>query len=90
VLDLSKMTEKQRHASNTLIRRGNLRHLLHEKQQQLYDLAHTHPEAMIYSSRKVGKSYAMVVLGIEHCLRHPNQIVKHVFPTLTLAKEVVS
>jgi hypothetical protein len=90
MLDLSKMTDKQRRASYALIRRGSLRHLLHTKQQMLYDLVHTNPEAMIYSSRKVGKSYAMVVLGIEHCLRHPNNIVKHVFPTLTLAKEVVS
>ena len=90
MFELSKMTEKQRKASSALIRRGNLKHLLHERQQQLYDLVHSNAEAMIYSSRKVGKSYAMVVLGIEHCLRSPNQIVKHVFPTLTLAKEVVS
>lgn len=90
MFDLSKMSDTQRRASNALIRRGNLRHLLHEKQQQLYDLTQSNSEAMIYSSRKVGKSYAMVVLGIEHCLRKPDQIVKHVFPTLTLAKEVVS
>jgi len=90
MLDLSKMTDVQRRASSALIRRGSLRHLLHDKQKMLYDMVQKNPEAMIYSSRKVGKSYAMVIIGIEHCLRHPNQIVKHVFPTLTLAKEVVS
>ena len=45
----------------------------------LYDLVSENPEAAIYSSRKVGKSYAMVVMGIEHCIKNPNQIVKHVF-----------
>lgn len=90
MFDLSKMTDKQKRASYALIRRGSMRHLLHEKQQMLYDLVSENPEAAIYSSRKVGKSYAMVVMGIEHCIKNPNQIVKHVFPTLTLAKEVVS
>ena len=90
MFNLSEMNDRQQRASHALIRRGNLRHLLHEKQQILYDLSHSNAESMIYSSRKVGKSYAMTVLGIEHCLRKPNQIVKHVFPTLTLAKEVVS
>ena len=90
MLDLSKMTDKQRRASYALIRRGNMRHLLHERQQDLYDLVQANPEAMIYSSRKVGKSYAMVIMGIEHCIKFSNQIVKHTFPTLTLAKEVVS
>lgn len=90
MFELAKMNDKQRRASYALIRRGCMRHLLHDRQQELYDLVHANPEAMIYSSRKVGKSYAMVVMGIEHCIKYPNQIVKHTFPTLTLAKEVVS
>lgn len=90
MLDLAKMNDTQRRASYALIRRGSMRHLLHERQQELYDLVQSNAESMIYSSRKVGKSFAMVIIGIEHCLRHSNQIVKHTFPTLTLAKEVVS
>lgn len=89
---LKDFTEKQMQASNELVRRGKLRHLLHVKQREVYDFIAAHPttaEVAIYSARKVGKTFLLAVYGLEQCIRTPNTVVRHVLPSLKNAKDVV-
>ena len=78
--------------SQELMRRGELKHLLHPTQRKFYDLVYGSKdqyEFFLYSTRKLGKSFLLGVMGVEHCLRRPHAIVRHVFPQLNTAKETM-
>lgn len=78
--------------SQELIRRGHLRHILHDTQKKFYDAVYNTPgqyEFFLYSTRKLGKSFLLGILGVEHCLQRPHAIVRHVFPQLNTAKETM-
>ncbi len=84
-------TAVQHQKSQTLIRRHNLRHLLNRTQRELYDFIKQDSvvETAVYSGRKFGKSFTLCVIGLERCLQEPGAVVKHCFPTLVLAVEVM-
>lgn len=64
-------------------RRGNLRWKLSPVQQELYELYYSekYKTNTWLCSRRTGKSFALVVLALEQCLREPNSIVKYAAPT---------
>ncbi len=44
----------------------------------------------ILSSRQIGKSYAIVVLALEYCLRNPGRIARIIAPTLKQCVDIVN
>lgn len=89
----SDWTREQKLMSDELIKRGKIRHILAGKQREFYDLIQEkfpeNNEFFLYSSRKVGKTFLLCLLALEHCWSAPHRIVRHVFPTFKLAKETV-
>lgn len=63
--------------------RGNLKWKLHDIQKQMYELFYgtDHKTLVWLLSRRSGKSYALVALAIEECLKGPGRIVKFLSPT---------
>ncbi|HLX53748.1 MAG TPA: terminase family protein, partial [Aquella sp.] len=72
-------------------RRGNLKYKLDVGQRELYDLYYSglHRRMTWLLARRSGKSFALVVLSIEQCLRKPNSIVKFLAPTKTQVDTVL-
>lgn len=68
---------------NELWLRGHLSWMLDSTQKELYDLYYnsTHKIMTWLLSRRQGKTYTLVILALEQCIRHPNSIVKFVCPT---------
>jgi len=68
-----------------LWRRGNLKWKLDENQNLLYDLFYESSyKSMVWLlARRTGKTYCLVTLAIEKCLKNPNTIVKFLSPTKT-------
>lgn len=66
-----------------LWRRGNLSWLLDDNQKALYELFHKkdHKIQTWLLARRSGKSFALCVMAIEQCLRHPGSIIKFLSPT---------
>ncbi len=64
-------------------RRGLLQWKLSPVQQELYDLYYSgkHKTNTWLCARRTGKSFALVVLALEQCIRHKNSIVKYAAPT---------
>lgn len=78
---MAKTTKQE--AKDALWRMGVLSFKLHVAQKDLYD--HFYSSATKVQvwllARRTGKSYALVVLALEQCIRHPNSIVKFLSPT---------
>lgn len=70
-------------AKEQLWRIGHLSWLLDSNQASLYELFHKDPSRVQtwLLARRSGKSYALCVLAIEYCLKHPNSVIKYVAPT---------
>lgn len=66
-----------------LWRRGELKWKLDAVQQELYDLYYSgkHKTNTWLCARRTGKSYALVILALEQCIRNKNSIVKYAAPT---------
>lgn len=79
----SKITKQQ--ALFELWRRGDLSWKLHKGQKELYDMYYNgNMRQMTWLlARRSGKTYCLVLLAIEQCLRNPNSIVKFLAPTKT-------
>lgn len=74
-----------------LWRRGSLSWLLDENQKVLYELFHKNP-AKVQTwllARRTGKTFALLVLATEYCIKHPNSVVKYVGPTKDQIKRIV-
>lgn len=73
----------QDYIKEELWRRGILRWKLDSSQKELYDLFYksTHRIMTWLLSRRSGKTYELLVLAIEQCLRKRNSIVKFASPT---------
>jgi len=86
-----KWTDAQWQASNELIRRGSIRHLLTKPQREFYDMykQNVNQETGLYSCRKLGKSTASLLFAYEHCLASSGRIVRFVLPHLKQAREVI-
>lgn len=88
----SKWTAKHFKAHYELVRRGSLFHLMHSGQLRFFkDVVDASPEkyALLYTARQFGKTEAACYYGVMHCLRQPKRVVRHIFPTFKLAKEVM-
>lgn len=78
------MLDKSKKAiTDQLWKRGLLSFLLDDSQKELYTLFYNSPHKIHtwLLARRSGKSFALVVLAAEQCIRHPNSIVKYVAPT---------
>lgn len=77
-------------AREILWRKGNLLFKLDETQKELYRFVHENPHQIIVigASRRLGKSYFLLTLAFEECLKNPNRIVKYVAQTLKEVKKI--
>ena len=70
-------------AKNELWRRGVLKFKLDSGQRELYNLFYesTHKVQTWLLARRSGKTYTLVILALEQCIRRPNSTVKILSPT---------
>jgi hypothetical protein len=75
----------KKEARDMLWQRGELSWKLDPVQKELYNLYYNskHKVQTWLLGRRNGKSFSLVVLAAEQCIRHPNSIVKFVSPTKT-------
>jgi hypothetical protein len=73
-----------------LWRRGILTFKLDKNQKELYDLYHNGADKINtwLLARRSGKSYTLLNLAIEVCLKKPNAIVKYLAPTKLMVKQI--
>ncbi len=74
-----------------LWRKSNLSWLLDDNQKVLYENFHKN-SADIQTwllARRSGKTYCLLVLATEYCLKHPGSIVKYVGPTKDQIKRII-
>ena len=76
---------------DALWRVGSLEHLLDETQLDIYRFVRESPSKTVYVSaaRQLGKSFAMVVIALEDCLRNPGKRVNYVAKTFGSLKKMV-
>lgn len=76
-------------AKEALWKRGNLQFKLNKTQKELYDFVRNNPQQIlvIAASRRLGKSFFLLTLAFEECLKRPNTIVKYAAQT---TKDVVN
>lgn len=81
ILDPKEET-KIRQAKDKLWRMGNLSFKLKGVQKTIRDNFYSNEtkKTVILSSRRLGKTFVMMVVAVEYCLRNPNSIVKVIFP----------
>lgn len=79
-------------AREALWRKAVLHWKLDKNQQEMYKFARetSHKIIVIGSSRQLGKSYFLVTLAIEECLREPYRIVKFIAPKVKDIKRIIS
>jgi hypothetical protein len=75
-----------------LWRRGELSFLLHDVQKQMYSAIHGSSERVfvINSSRRLGKSYMLVVMAIEFAIKNPEAQIKLAADTQRAIKKIVA
>jgi hypothetical protein len=78
-------------AKELLWRRGVLSWMLDENQKALYELFHKNPTKIQtwLLARRSGKTYTLLILAIEYCIKYPNSVVKFVGPTKDQIKKIV-
>jgi hypothetical protein len=74
-----------------LYRRGVLFWKLHEGQKRMYDaiVASTTKRFVVNSARRLGKSYLLVLLALEHAYRYPNSEIKFAAPNQKMARKII-
>lgn len=78
-------------ARDLLWRRGSLSWMLDDNQKVLYELFHKNP-ADIQTwllARRSGKTFCLLVLATEYCIKHPGSIIKYVGPTKDQIKRII-
>lgn len=87
----NKVQEEINSSRNELWRRGLLSFKLDSTQKELYKLFYesNHKIMTWLLARRTGKTYALVILALEQCIRKPNSIVKFVSPTKTQITQIV-
>lgn len=78
-------------AIKKLWRLGNLKFKLDVNQLEMYDHVMNSPKkiSVIGCSRRLGKSWFLVVLGVETCIKKPNQIVKMIAPKIKDVRKII-
>lgn len=84
-------TVSRQAAIDQLWRRGNLTWKLDVNQKELYKLFYEGKEKINtwLLARRNGKSYTLLCLALETCLRKPNSSVKYVAPTKLQVKSII-
>lgn len=74
---------------NDLWRSGILYWKLDACQKKLYDFYHSKTEKTIVvnASRRLGKSYFLITLALELCIKNPGTIIKYVQPTREMIRD---
>ncbi len=74
-----------------LYRRGVLFWKLHAGQKQMYDAIHasTSKKYVINAARRLGKSYMLCVMAIEHAIRNPGSQIKFAAPNQKMARKII-
>lgn len=84
MLDLSNPTSQQvLEARAMLWNAGSLEWKLDITQKHLYDFFHNriaNKVIVVNASRRLGKSYFLLTLALEQCIKHPKSIVKYIQP----------
>lgn len=78
-------------AKHELWRRGHLSWKLDQNQKDLYSLFHDsdHKIQTWLLARRSGKTFTLIILALEMCLRKPRSVVKFVAPTKTQVKNII-
>ena len=89
---MSKKTEKEiKAAKDKLWRMGNLEWKLKGVQKEMREAVYNSKgkKTVFLCARRLGKSFTMMLIAVEYCLKQPNTIVKVLFPKKKDAKQVV-
>jgi hypothetical protein len=72
--------------------RGVLHWKLDANQKEMHKLCHENPNKVIVlgCSRRLGKTFFLVTLALEHCLQNPNSIVKFIAPTIKDIRRIIA
>lgn len=72
--------------------RGVLKWKLHDPQKEINNAIDTSPKRIIVvvSSRRIGKSYMLLIKAIEECLSKDNSIVKYICPKQNMLKKILN
>lgn len=72
-------------------RAGDLTHLLDETQLELYWFVRNNPSKTIFvdAARQLGKSFVMVVVSLEDCIRNPSKRVNYIAKTFGALKKML-
>lgn len=83
------LTKKQ--VQEMLWRKANLSWMLDVNQKVLYEMFHKNPNKVQtwLLARRSGKTFCLLVLATEYCLKHPNSVVKYVGPTKDQIKKII-
>lgn len=71
--------------------KGILHWKLHEAQKDLYDIFHASDAKTVVwgCSRRLGKSWSLITIALEQCLKFPNSIVKYVAPEQKMVRTII-
>jgi hypothetical protein len=88
---MEKQAPNKKDALDVLWRRGKLKFKLDPIQKEMYDLYYTSEfKTFVWLlSRRSGKSYCLVILAIEQCIRQKNSIVKFIAPTKLQVNNII-
>jgi hypothetical protein len=75
-------------AKHELWRRGSLVWKLHQTQRKLYDAARGRRRFFALCSRRLGKSYWLVIEAFEYALKNPNARISYAAPTMKDATQI--
>lgn len=80
-----------RAAKEKLWRMGNLEWKLKGIQKEMRDAVYSSKgkKTVFLCARRLGKSFTMMLIAVEYCVKNPNTIVKVLFPKKKDAKQVV-
>lgn len=78
-------------AREILWKKGNLQWKLDANQKDIYSLFKSNDEkiTVVAASRRLGKSYLLLILAIEQCLQVPKSIVLYITPEQKMAKKII-
>lgn len=92
-LDLSILTDEDiREARARLWEKGILHWKLDVTQKKLYDFFHgkTDKTIVVNASRRLGKSFFLLVLALEQCIQKPKSIVKFIQPETGMIRKNIN
>lgn len=87
---MENLTPQQIIARQELWRRGDLRFKLHPTQKKIYALLEGRRRFFLRCSRRLGKSFALCVICLEHAIKKPGARISYAAPGQKDAVQIVS